>query len=1155
MSKLIDLGYEILKTLLIPKEELKTTQGLSEKNLRAFLEQKGIADFLLYRYYEEDADSDNGMGIYHMAGGRKGIVLRVFPTSLSSKKIEDSVFTLVDNLRDKGTVIQFSTFASRNIKHLLENYKRLHHCRVNVDNTNLLKELVDDTYDFFENGVKETMVKGLDFRIKDFVSTISVLFPEDTSDRHIKQVYNQMLGNLRDLSPVNFDGNSMVRLVKEMLNPDASMEAWDNYYDRHKVMNVQMANMGTTVKTGAGDHFEVGDKWKYRSFTTKQFPNASTILTGYDLYNIFFDRFGDNIQIPLPCPFFASLTVVVGDVEKEKEQALAKARHDVKAVGKLNREIRQQHSELDPRAKEARSTIQLIEQENQTPFKAMFSVTLMDKNLDDLDKYSTTLKNRFAAKNWSIEEEKIGNINLFVFLYGLPLQHHPFVENYLKRFDVLFTSNNAAIAPLLGNIATSEMLVPFFDRNGQIIPYDNFNGDNYNESKTGATGAGKSFSQTYTHIMKLSAGMKIRVIDNGDSYKRFCNMVGGTYINVGTNHNISLNFYTKANTKKILLGEEETNEEYLIDIGNGNRVPTLHPEEINSIVPIIGLMVGVDLITTGKEQSAADATDETYLAGKIKEAVIETYLVHQKDSRLEHTRDIITKYAQKEKSDGRNEQAGMLHKTAVALFDFADKQGAHYDKFNTPNNLDLKKDYVVLETNGLEGIILDVVVVSMAFLVKSEFWKEGNKRKKALDIDEGWKFKDKPLVIKILEDNARTLRKSLSGQGFITQGVEDFSVNNSMQTLFSSSFHKFLLAQDKKEIKKVGGGKFFPLEPHEMRIFESVANKRPYWGEACYMSKKIGTNVFILKASPKTYWAAAGADPSGNQRFDDAKEKYKLTLMETIRYMAYKDEFPNANENDLVFKAKNYAEQSRYNDGARRKYWKEELSLAISEKRVEVRGEPVSMCEPNEISGYEIFSQIRHRDKTVSSYGVIAGWLEEFDILKEYNLHVYQKAFAFFEDNEEEVHINIITEELQDDDYVNELLRLVVSYRLEKRLVVELKDTVNNENINDLQEFISRLKSYGIRTAIDNVGIYYHKMSYLVLLDVDYINIDKTLINVNKDEPVSLVLEMISAFVKNSSTKKLCALKIETTEEYYRVKDLGFDHYQGWILKGQHIVF
>jgi len=1152
MGNIIDLGLELTKILFAPKEELKTTEGLSDKNLRAFLEQKGISDFLMYRYYVED---EKGMGIYHMADGRKGLILRVFPTAFSSKTIENSMFSLVDTLKEEGTIVQFSTFASRNIDHLLRNFKHLHHCNVNVDNTNILRELVDDTYDFMKQGIKESLVKGVDFRIKDFVSTISILFPEGTSGKQISQIYYQSIGNLRNLSPVNFDGNSLVRMLREMLNPEQSMEEWDNSYDQHKVMNQQIASLGTTVSTSNEDYIDVGEEWKYRTFTTKQFPNSKTILSSYDMYNIFFDRFGDNIQIPLPCPFFTSLTIIVGDVEAEKEAAANKSRNDIKNVRKLGRDVTEQHPELDMRLREAKRNIDLIEQENQTPFKAMFSVTLMEKDLESLDKYSKVLKDRFASKDWKIEEEKFGNISLFVFLYGLPLQYHKTVERFLRRYDILFTSNAASIAPLLGNIATNRMMIPFFDRNGQIIPYDNFSGDNYNEAKTGATGAGKSFSQAYAHIMKLSGGVKLRVIDNGHSYKRFCNMIGGTYIDVGSDASISLNFFTKANTAKVIVNKKETDEDVLVKLENGEHVPTLHAEEVDGVVPIIGLMVGLNLVQTGKDQSAADATDESYISSKIKSAVIETFLVHQRDGKLEHTRDILLRYAKEEKDVGNNVHSDLIYKVAVGMFDFADKQGGHYVKFNTPNNLDLKKDYVVLETLGLKGIILDVVLVSLAFSIKSEFWKEGVVREKSLDIDEGWMYKDNEIVIKILEDNARTLRKSKSGQGFITQGIEDFSGNASMQALFSSSFHKFLLSQDKKEIQKVAGGKFFPLDQYEVRTFESVANKKPYWGEACYMSKKSGTNVFILKTSPKTYWASAGADPDGNEEFEAVKQRHKLDVAQTIRYMAYKDINPEVNESDLVFKAKTYSEQERISDAEKREYWKKEIKSAIKEKRVQVRAEPVFDVEKNKIRGYEIFSQILHNDKTTSSYGSMLQWLNEFNMMDEYNLFVYSKAFRYFEEIDQDVHINISTDEIRDTNFIKQLFHLALSFRMEEKLVIELKDTVNNENINELESFIAKTKQMGIRTAIDNVGVHYHKMSYLVVLDVDYINVDKGLITPKEDDPASLVLELVTAFVKHNDKKQLIGLKIETQAEYQKIKALGFDAYQGWLLKEDQIVF
>lgn len=1156
MAKVIDLGIELLKTFFAPKNELLNTSGLSAKNLRAYLEQKGISDFLNYRYYKED---DDGLGVYHMEDGRKGIILRVFPTSKSSQTIEDSVFNLVETTTEKDTILFFNTFASRNINYLLENFKELHHCNVNVDNAHVLKEMIDDTYHFLKKGNRESLIKNLDFRVKDFVCTISILFPLGTTDEKISKTFYQAKGNLRNLNPTNFGGTDLVRVLREIVNPDDTMEDWDNTYDRHMVMNRQITGTGTKITTPEGvNHINVGDNWKYRTFTTKQFPNKDTIITSYDFYNLFFDRFGDNLQIPLPCPFFASLVINVGDIDKDKERATVKSRDDVAKVNKIKRSTRDVHPELGDRLEEGLRTIKLVEQQNQVPSEAMFQVTLMEDNESKLDEYSKVLVERFRAKDWKIEEEKFGNVSLFSLLFSLPLQQDNEVDEFLRRKEILFTSNNAAIAPLLGNIASNKMLIPYIDRNGQIIPYDNFKGDNYNEAKTGAPGSGKSFSQAYSHIMKLAAGVKQRVIDNGHSYRRFCQVIGGTYIDVGGDDSISLNFFTKANTKKIKDEKGvDTEEEFLVDGGNGIEVVTLHDEEIVGIVPIIGLMLGLDFITSSRKQSAVDATDEAYLASKITSAVIETFLIHRYDGRLEYTRGIIKRYFNEEKEVGNRKHADLLHSVYTGLYNFADPLGTHYKKFNTPNNLDLSKDYVVLDTLGLKGIILDVVLVSLAFSVKSEFWKEGVKRQKSLDIDEGWMYKNNEIVINILEDNARTLRKSMSSQSFITQGIEDFKDNKSMIALFDNSFHKFLLSQDPKTIKKVASGDFFPMDDFEVKMFSSVANKKPYYGECCHISKNTGTNVYIIKTSPKIFWLAAGADPEGNKLFDETQKKHNLSMLETIRYLVYKSENENLTDYDLIHMSKKYNAVKSANDDEDEKYWKKELPLAIKEKRVQVRAEQIYNVKTDKVSGYEIFSQIEHHDKTCSSFRVFNKWSKKMYLEDEISKIIIIKAFDEFEDSNMDLHINITSDDIRSTNYIAFLREIIQRYSMQNRIVLELKDTDRNNNVEELTEFIRTFKEINVKIALDNIGLHYHKVAHLITLDVDYIKLEGALISdLEHNESSKLFFEMIVAFAKKSKhKKKIVALKTEHIKDIKKLKEFDIDFCQGWAFKNEQITF
>lgn len=1161
MSRLIDLGFEILKSFLAPKEELKQTDGLSEKNLRAFLEHKGISDFLMYRYYEELED---GMGIYHMADGRMGFIVRVFPTSMSAMTIEESMYSTIDTLRKTGTVIHINTFASRNINHLLRDFKDIHHCNVNVDHPAILQEAIDDTYNFLSEGVNNTISNGVDFRVRDFISTISVLFPLETSIEEITNTYNQMLGNLRKLFPVNFSGSSLIKLTKEMLNPDKPIAEWEMIYDQHRIMNKQISSVGTSVKTidGSGD-FKVGKDWQYRTFTTKQFPNDSTIVSSYDFYGLFFDRFGENIQVPIPCPFFTSLVIVVRDVEIAREKAANKSRDDMRKVKKLNKDVVDEHPELSGRLKESKRNIQLIEQEGQTPLDAMWSITLMENDPQKLEKYSSVIRDRFSTqKNWQIEAEKFGNVSLFVFLYSLPLQHHKFVEDFVKRFDILFTSNTAAIAPLLGNVATNRMLIPYVDRNGQLSPYDNFNGDNFNEFKTGASGAGKSYSQAYSHIMRLAAGDKYVVIDNGHSYRRFCKVIGGTYIDVGGDASISMNFFTKANTAKVLDEKgEDTSEEVLVADRSGQLKKTLHREEIAGIVPIVGLMVGMDFVASGKEQNTQNASDEAFISSKISQAVIETFLRHQHNGKLEYTREILMEYYNEEKELKNEHQASLLYSVYSGLFDFADPKGSEYVKFNTPDNLDFKKDYVVLDTLGLRGKILDIVTVSLAFRVKSDFWKIGIKKRKSLDVDEGWNFKDKQLVIKIFEDNARTFRKSYSSQSFITQGIEDATENASMKALFTSSYHKFLLAQDNKEIQKVSKSNFFPLSPYEERLFTSVENKKPHWGEAMYISKKTGSNAFIIKASPKVHWLCAGADPHGNTLFDETMTKYNLSTIETVRFLAKKTTDKSLSDNDLLHYAKTYTEQSGLDKEEEKRYWKEEIASALREHRLQVRAEPIKTSDNKDeassvdfIEGYELFLQIKHNDGTFSSFPKFIEYAKEFKYEEKIFEAFLDKAFNFFEEHEYKFHINVNTDEIRNYNLMSILKQYLERFSVVNKLVIELKETDSNKNMEELETFIGDFNSKGSLIALDNIGLHYHKIGYIFMLNASYIKVEGEFIrDAMNHDGAKRALELIVALCGSSLVhKKILATMIETQEEIEFLKGIGIYSYQGYINKKEN---
>lgn len=1158
MSSIFDIGKELLKAFLAPQEEMIQTEGLSERNLKAMLEHKGISDFLMYRYYE----SFGKLGTYHMADGRMGYIMRVFPSSMSSNSIEESVFNMIDTLKEEGTVIHINTVASRNIGYLVDSFRDLHQCNVNVKNVSMLKEIVDDQVEFFRKGINESIVDGVDLRVRDFVCTVSVLLPKGTKKAAVRTSYNQMEGILRKFNPINFSGSQLVSLTKELLNPNGRIEDWNMSYDKNKVMNKQISSVGTKVNTKEGDGDIFVDKdWIYRTLTTKQFPNDTVNLTSFDFYDMFFDRFGESTQQPVPCPFFVSLAIVVGDVEKDKEEALDKSRDDMRKVKKLGKDIIDENTALKERLVESKRNLTLIEQERQGVYKACFSVTLMENDKDKLDKYTKVFKDRFSQKNWVMEEEKFGNIALFVFLYSLPLQHHDLVTDFTKRWDILFTSNCAAMAPMLGNSNSSEAMIVYFDYNGQMSSYDNFKGDNYSEFKTGSSGSGKSYSQAYSHLMTATAGVKRIVIDCGHSYRRLCKSIGGTYIDVGGNPNISMNFYTNANTAKITDKEGKDTEEFvLVKDNSGQLKKTLHREEISGIVPIIGLMLGMNFVDTGKRQSAEDASLETFVMSAITNAVTDTFIQHQHKGKLEHTREILLQYHNDEKEKKNHKQAEMLYSVYKGLFEFADQKGSEYVKFNTPNNLDLSLDYIVLDTFGLRGRILDIVTVSLAFTAKSEFWKIGIKRKKMLDIDEGWMFKDNEIVAKIFEDNARTFRKSLSGQCFITQGIEDANGSPSMKALLGNSFHKFFLSQDGKDIDKTSKSGTYPMDAYELRTFKSIENKKPYWGEAMYTSKRTGVNSYIIKASRKTHWLCSGADPGGNAIFESLVEKHNLSIIEAIRYLAKRDEDPDFTDSDLLIHAKNYSEQSNLKNKEEEKmYWKKELESAFKEDRFRIKAEPIKDIKSGESASFEILNEIAHHDGTYSSFSKVSKFLDEFHLEEKVFKKMLEKTFSYFNDFKYDVNINISISEMRNNRILDILISHTEKYKMNNKVVVELAEPDRSVSHGEITAFIEKMHENGIRVALDNIGKNYPRLMYIGTLDIDIVKVNSELI-IEGDTESDCIAKETFKFIKALTSccdreKKIIVTKIEDKKYIPIIQDSGIMLVQGFINKNEIVYF
>jgi EAL domain-containing protein (putative c-di-GMP-specific phosphodiesterase class I) len=120
------------------------------------------------------------------------------------------------------------------------------------------------------------------------------------------------------------------------------------------------------------------------------------------------------------------------------------------------------------------------------------------------------------------------------------------------------------------------------------------------------------------------------------------------------------------------------------------------------------------------------------------------------------------------------------------------------------------------------------------------------------------------------------------------------------------------------------------------------------------------------------------------------------------------------------------------------------------------------------------------------------------------------------------------------------------TYPNPERVVFEILETEELCDFETVNEFISRVRYFGAKIAIDDFGSGYSNFHYLLKMKVNFYKIDASLIRyITEDSDSKLLVESIVHFAKK--------LGVETIAEYVEneaianeCKRLGIDYLQGY---------
>ncbi|EDZ63407.1 diguanylate cyclase/phosphodiesterase (GGDEF & EAL domains) [Sulfurimonas gotlandica GD1] len=115
-----------------------------------------------------------------------------------------------------------------------------------------------------------------------------------------------------------------------------------------------------------------------------------------------------------------------------------------------------------------------------------------------------------------------------------------------------------------------------------------------------------------------------------------------------------------------------------------------------------------------------------------------------------------------------------------------------------------------------------------------------------------------------------------------------------------------------------------------------------------------------------------------------------------------------------------------------------------------------------------------------------------------------------------------------------------------KRLDIELLESENLQNLQVVQDFITKLHAFGSKILVDDFGTGYSNFSYFSNLDIDLVKIDGSI--VSEIETDNKKLHMVTSIHKfsNGMNMKNVAEFVETREVALLLKEIGIEYAQGY---------
>ncbi len=144
--------------------------------------------------------------------------------------------------------------------------------------------------------------------------------------------------------------------------------------------------------------------------------------------------------------------------------------------------------------------------------------------------------------------------------------------------------------------------------------------------------------------------------------------------------------------------------------------------------------------------------------------------------------------------------------------------------------------------------------------------------------------------------------------------------------------------------------------------------------------------------------------------------------------------------------------------------------------------------------------------------------------------------------------INISMDDIENDKTVKMLYKIFDGFEHNNLLTIELLETEEFKDYKLVYDFCVKIRSYGIKIALDDFGAGYSNFSHVLNLPIDYIKIDASLIsNIDRDIHSQMMVETIVNLAHRLNILTIAEF-VSSREILNVVKRLKVDYAQGYYI-------